>query len=166
MEILIGGADQREVVLIRNRETHAAVGVLEDIAAIVRIEPRHDDVAALYQPDAPRLRCTDHIVKHACHIRTAGIHQHARFGRGSALQRQVPRTIRVPGADAASARANVCTTRRCIACVQHHEPRVINPAVRILEPAREFRAQRRAGGIRAQVQRARARKDFRPPRWS
>ena len=144
MEILIGGADQREVMLIRNRETDAAIGVLEDVAAIMRIEPRHHDVAALHQPDAPRLRCSrPRRAARASH--TDRRHSPARAPRPwrAALQRQVPHTIRVPGADAARARADVGTARRGIARVKHHEPRVIHPAVGILEAARELRPQRR-----------------------
>ena len=46
-EILVGGADQREVALVGNGEADAAVGILENIGAIVIEQPIDDDVAAL-----------------------------------------------------------------------------------------------------------------------
>ena len=55
MIVEVGGADQREVVLVGDGEEDAAVGVLEDVAAVVLVQPRHDDVAAL-APAAPLAR--------------------------------------------------------------------------------------------------------------
>ena len=54
MVLDVGGADQREVALVGNREDDALVGVLEDVGVVVVEQPRHDDVAALDQ--AQRLR--------------------------------------------------------------------------------------------------------------
>ena len=49
--VLIGGADQREIVLVGDGEDDAAVLVLEEIGARIVELLRHDDVAALDQPD-------------------------------------------------------------------------------------------------------------------
>ena len=148
MEILIGGADQREVLLVRDSEADATVGVLEDIAAIVR------DTAAARRCGCPLPAGRAEAPLHRPHrearaSRKDRRHSPARALRpsGAALQRQPPPPSACAGADAASARANVGTARRCITRVQHHQPRVIHPAVGILEPARELRPQRRAGGI-------------------
>src|SRR3546814_12389371 len=44
--IAIGGADQREIALIRHREEDAAVGALEEIGEAVIEQFGHDDVRA------------------------------------------------------------------------------------------------------------------------
>ncbi len=48
--VAIGGADQREIVLVGNDEDNPAVAVLEHVGAVVGIEFRHHDVGALHQP--------------------------------------------------------------------------------------------------------------------
>ena len=54
--IAVGGADQREIVLVGNGENDAAVGVLEDVGAVVIVKFPHHDMAALHQPDlGPRV---------------------------------------------------------------------------------------------------------------
>ena len=50
MIILIGRADQGEILLVGDGEEDAAVGVLEEIAALVIVELGHHDVRALHQP--------------------------------------------------------------------------------------------------------------------
>ncbi len=53
--IAIGGADQREILLIGNGEDDAVVGVLEEIGARPLELLLDDDVAALHQPHMPGL---------------------------------------------------------------------------------------------------------------
>jgi len=147
-------------VFIRDGETDAAVRVLEDIAAVMCIEPRQHDVAALHQPDSPRRRLAHHVVQNAGHGRPGGIHQDARCFLSATFQREMPHAGHMPGAKASRARADVRSTRGGVARVQHHQTRVIHPTIGILEAARELRAQRRASRIRTQIQRARARQDL------
>ena len=56
-EIFIRRADQREVVGERQREDDAAVGGLQNIAAVVIETLAHDDVAAFDQAHARFERC-------------------------------------------------------------------------------------------------------------
>ena len=49
MKILVGGADQGEIAVIGDGEDDAAVGILEEIGAIVREDPPDHDVRALHQ---------------------------------------------------------------------------------------------------------------------
>ena len=50
VEVLVGGADQGEVLLVGDGEADAPVGILEDVGAVVIEEPVDDDVAALDEP--------------------------------------------------------------------------------------------------------------------
>src|SRR5215470_8927625 len=49
--VTIRGADEGKVVLVRDGEDDAGVGTLEDVAAVVIEQTRHDDVAALDEAD-------------------------------------------------------------------------------------------------------------------
>ena len=51
-EALVGGADQGEIARERQRKHHAAVAGLENIAAVVREQAAHHDVAALVETQA------------------------------------------------------------------------------------------------------------------
>ena len=46
----VSGADERELLLERDDEHHAAIVVLQDEGMIAFIKARHDDMAALHQP--------------------------------------------------------------------------------------------------------------------
>jgi hypothetical protein len=48
----VGGADQGEVVQVRNGENDALVFVLQDVRVLAFVQLRHDQVAALDQADA------------------------------------------------------------------------------------------------------------------
>src|SRR3546814_9222996 len=49
---LLRSADQCKAVLMGNGEYDPAIRLLQDISMVAVIEPRHDDMATLYQPDA------------------------------------------------------------------------------------------------------------------
>ncbi len=49
--IAVGGADQGEVILVGNGENDPAVAILENIAAVMAVEPPHHNMAALDQAD-------------------------------------------------------------------------------------------------------------------
>ena len=78
MIVFIGGADQREVLLVGNGKADAPVGVLEDVAAVVVVELVDDDVAALDQADAVGRVHADDRAEHLAHPGPAGVDQKLR----------------------------------------------------------------------------------------
>ena len=46
----VGRADQRIVIVVRDHEHDAVIGILQDVRMLFRMDPRHDDVAALDVP--------------------------------------------------------------------------------------------------------------------
>ena len=67
-EALVGGADQREIALERQREHDAAVVRLEDVAAVVLEQTPHHDVAALVEAQPPSGgRCSTVSLKRPTH---------------------------------------------------------------------------------------------------
>ena len=52
LEVEIGGADEGEVAFVGDDEDDPAVGVLEDVAVVVRVEAADDDMAAFDQAGA------------------------------------------------------------------------------------------------------------------
>ena len=144
----IGRADQREFVLVRDREDDAPVGVLEDIGEAMREEPRHDDVAALDQP----YRCAPCASGEASSqearrptgpvaLTTARARRRRARRRGRAAWR-ARRSVGALDALAARARQHPGAVLGGIERVQHHEARVVDPAVRIDEAAGEALLQR------------------------
>ncbi len=125
----------------------------------MRVEPWHDDVAALHKPNAPRADVAHDISENPRHIRPGGVHQHARTGLGAACQRQPPHAVRMPCPDAARARTDIRPQRRGITCGQHDETGIIHPAIGILEPARILGTQRLTRGIVAQIDHPRRRQN-------
>ena len=79
-EILVGGADQREVLRERQREDHAAVAGLQDIAAVMLEAAAHDDVAALDQPHRRLQRLAHDGLRDLADPGPGGVDQHARGG--------------------------------------------------------------------------------------
>ena len=65
--VLLGGADQREIVLVGDDEDVASVGVAEHVAAVVLVELRDDDVAALDETDRRAGVGVDDVVEHGRH---------------------------------------------------------------------------------------------------
>ena len=142
----VGGADQREVALVGDGEDDALVGVLEDVGVVVLEQPRHDDVAALDQ--AQRLAARGCV---RCSPRNCAAHGPAALtsARAATLalppsrafaartcQRSAPRrasTQRVRGQDRRAALGGVDR-------VEHHQPRVVDPAVGIDEALAEAAA--------------------------
>ncbi len=110
--ILIGGADQREVVLVRDGEADPAVGVLEDVAAVVPEQPPHHDVASFHKANASLGVLPDHLAQHVRYPRPGSVHQHPgrRFLQPAIrLQCQPPQPVQPPCRDAAR---RVCGYRR------------------------------------------------------
>ncbi len=76
-EVAIGGADQGEIVLVRDHEHHPAVFVLESVAMIFGIQPGNDDVAALDQPYLAGGVDANHLAQNLGNPGTGGVDQSA-----------------------------------------------------------------------------------------
>ena len=157
----VGGADQREVVLVRDREDDALVGVLEDVGMVVLEQPGHDDVAALDQPQRLGAR---HVRMLAQELRgpwAGGIDQRARRDLSPFAARVVERDLPLAGGasriHAAPAREHRGTALGRVDGVQRHQARVVDPAVRIDEALGEAWLQRGTGSVATQVDGARRR---------
>ena len=117
----VGGADQREVVLVGDREDDPLVGVLEDVGVVVLEQARHDDVAALDQPQVPR-RQRLALAARATPRRKASAHGPGGVDHGArahgALAPSAPSSTRRPAvgvalrADAARARQDLAPRAR------------------------------------------------------
>ena len=85
--VLVGRADQRELVLVGDGEDDAPVAVLEEIGARIVEFLRDDDVAALHQPDIVDVVLADRARQHVVDPRTGGIDDQPRpdlLGRSAA----------------------------------------------------------------------------------
>ena len=98
--------------------------------------------------------------------RTGGIDQRARTHlaalTGRVLQRDLPSRVAAPRIDAAGARQDCGAARRGVDGIEHHQARILHPAVRIDEAARVERLERRARRVAAQVDAARSRQHLAP----
>ena len=155
-EIEVRRADQREVVLVGDGEDDAAVLILEDVGLAVVEQPAHDDVAALHEPHARGGVRRDAARHHGGHERTAGIDEGARLCGLPAARDRVAQLDQPSVADPArrgdlGTHADIGPARGGVHGVEHHEARVVHPAVGVLEAAREARLQRLALGRTPQV---------------
>jgi hypothetical protein len=186
----IGGADQREIILVWDRKDDALVGILENIGVRMIEQARHHDVAAFYQAQAmavfafvfggPGAPCMCRIVIDAVRElrgpRPGRIDNRARinfvahalfvlqYGAPGFVAFIVAGTVAIAfGRDAFGARHDARTEFTGVQCVQHHQPGVVDPAVGILEAALIIAFQRRTGNVARQRNRARCRQEA-PPR--
>jgi hypothetical protein len=164
LEFDVGGADQGEVVLIGNREDDPLVRVLEDVGVVVREQARHHDVAALDQPQAlgsQRLALgrTGNAAQEGFGPRAGRIHHGAcAHGAPPALPRfehRAPAGGSALRLDAAGARQHLGPARARIERIEHHQPRIIDPAIGIDEAPLELGLERLARRVPAQIDRAR-----------
>ena len=156
--VVIGRADEREIVLVGNGEKDSLVGKLEEIAAVVIVEFRHDDVRSLDETHA-RARVGP------CY-RPEGLRDPGPGGVGDGARADDPALAAARifefGApsgplglrrDEARAHENVGAARLRVAGVENDEPGVLHPAIGIFEREAGAGAQRRAGGIFVETQR-------------
>ena len=171
LELDIGGAQQRVILLVGDREQHAAVSGLEHVGVRVVEELGHHDVAALDEPDRvlrPGAACER---AHLTDPWAAGVDDTPRRD-GGALARLLIHKNRRPARairrkrDACGAGADLRSPGMGIAGIQHHQPRILHPAVRVLEAPAIAALQRAPARVAAEVD-ARARlQRAAPPRWS
>src|SRR3546814_19430057 len=72
-------AEQCKAVLMGNGEYDPAIRLLQDISMLAVIEPKHDDMATLYQPDAC-LAASPDARQRFSHPRPCRIGKHPGFG--------------------------------------------------------------------------------------
>jgi hypothetical protein len=142
----VGGADQREVALVRNRKHDAAVGMLEDVGAIVVEQFAHDDVAALDQPQRLGCRLADGGLQELRGPRPARIDKTSRCYARHAAARPFQRSLPVPGVthgrDAARVGQDSGAVVKRADRIEHHQARIVDRGIRIHEAAREPGLQR------------------------
>ena len=93
---------------------------------------------------APGVRTPELAVEEAAHPWAGGVHEHARFDLGVVVpgrELQPPAIAVATAADAARARQDARAVLGRAARVQHDETGVVDPAVRVDEPAPEIRLQ-------------------------
>ncbi|MCY1177839.1 hypothetical protein D9M73_181630 [compost metagenome] len=145
----VGGADQGEVIEIRNGKDDALIFVLQDMRVIAFVQFRHDQVAALDQADAIRRFHLQVVANELGDPRAGRIHQ--RFGADrkqaaiGALQVQVPQALGATCADAAGLGVNVGAFFPGGHGVQHHQAGVVDPAVGVFEALGDFAFERAVG---------------------
>ena len=136
---MIRRADQRKFALIGNGENNPLIVVLQHVGAVMLIEPRHHDVRPLHQPHLGLRRTTHDIAEHLPHPRPSCVDQHFRLDgllTLRALDIDMPQRAHAPRASNTRPRQDRRTPVGCIARIQHHQPRVIDSAIRILKAAR------------------------------
>ena len=69
-------SDQREIALIRNSEDDAVVGILENVAAVMLEDFRHNDMAALHKTDIIRIVFAKRFADDVVHPWAGRIDQH------------------------------------------------------------------------------------------
>ena len=161
MMLDIRGADERELPFVGDREHDAPIACLEDVGVGMFEKLRHDDVAALHEAQTMARRTGHREVMQLRGPRAGGIDHRAGDqgdgGRPGRLQRRTPSAVRRRGQRIAAGAGRDHGAALCgIERIEHHEPCIVHPAVRILETADEACAQGRACRVTAQVDAFRA----------
>ncbi len=153
----VGRADEREVVLVRNREYDSSVDVLEDVCETMLEDTRYNDVAALHQPHASIGLRRSRFAEESRDPRPGRIDDCAARDVSflGAAQLRVPCAILQLDPGTAGSRENRRPALGGVASIQHDQTRVVGPAVGIDEPAGVAWFQRRAGRVFLQVERGR-----------
>jgi hypothetical protein len=129
-------------------------------------QARHHDVAALHEPQAlGGQRFAPGRLRHAAQERFGprprgvdhGPRAHRAVGAVGPFKRGHPAVGAALRMDAAGARENLGAARLRVERVQHHQPRVVDPAIGVDEAALVLVLQRLAGRVLAQVDAARTR---------
>ncbi|OIQ67894.1 hypothetical protein GALL_505240 [mine drainage metagenome] len=163
--VLVRGADQGEVGLIGNRKDDAAVGTLEEIAAVVVKQAVGDDVAAAHKAHALGGVDAERAGDDLADPGPAGVDQNARhvgFGGAVARDLYVPKVGLAPRGQHTGAGQDLCAARLGVAGVEDDEARILDPAIGIFKGAFVLRFQRAPGGVTGKVEATRAGQDFAP----
>ena len=142
----------------RQREHHAPVGRLQDVAAVVLEAAAHHDMAALDQAHRRLQRLADHGIGHFADPGPGGVDQHARGGdvaAAAAVEHQLP-FVAPLDPHAAGAGADDGAMLGGIERVEHHQPGIVHPAVGIFEAVAEQPLERLADRMMGEIDGARA----------
>ncbi|OIQ76294.1 hypothetical protein GALL_420270 [mine drainage metagenome] len=132
VDVDLGRAQQREVVLERNREQHAAFAGLQQVGVVAGMPPRHHQVAAAYQPQRRRLLAAEHLAREAPGPRSAGVDQRTRVDTPLApriAQRQPPVRAAARRGDAGCARQHDAAALGGVDRAADDQPRVVGARV-------------------------------------
>ena len=163
-EGLVGGADQREIVLERDGEYHAAVGGLQDIGAVVIVETAHHDMTALVEAQMRLLLQPQHVLGQRLDPGAGGIDQHPRrhlFAPAARFEDEPP-GVAAFGAHGAGPRANGGAAFGGVDRVEDDEAGIVGEAVGVFEGVMEAAPQRRAGRVGQKIELAGAGQNFAP----
>ncbi|PAV69772.1 hypothetical protein WR25_25874 [Diploscapter pachys] len=153
---LVGRPDQREVAFIGNGEDDPPVRVLQHEGMIAGIQARHDDMAALHQPHGVLGMPARDAGQHVVHPRPRRVHQHPcrhhALARGIGDRRD-PALALAPCPHQPRPRRDRRPAIRRVARVQHDQPAVLDPTIRIDERLARRIAQPRAIRRRCQPHR-------------
>ncbi len=150
--VAVGRADQGEIALIGDREENPAIGELEEIGVRVVEQLADHDVRTAHQPHAIFRRLAQQAIDLE-HRRPGGVDEGA--GRELAGRRlQLPPAFDPARSGQRRARADFGAMCHGIKRIEHHQPGIIDPAVRILERRTELGLQRCASGVAVEVDRA------------
>lgn len=157
----IRGTDEGEVALVGDREDDPPVRLLQDIGLRAVIEPLHDDMATLDEPDRRTACEAERAPQGLTDPGTSGVDDHARTYGLAAAGYDVadcgdPGCLIAMGGFDGGARPDFGAALARIHGVEHHEAAILDPAIRISEPARQARLQRRAQIRALQAQGGRA----------
>ena len=159
--LAVGGADQGEVVQVRNSENDALIFVLQNVRMFTFVQLWHDDVAALNQTDAVWRFHLQVVTNELGNPRTRGVDQCFGGDREQAavgaLKIQVPQTFGAACADATGLGVHMGAFFPRSHGVQHHEAGVVDPAIGVFEAFGDFAFQCAVG---AELKTARACKFF------
>ena len=131
----VGGANQREVLLVGDGKNDALVRVLENVGVGVREQALHDDVAAFYQADGFAGRGLDDAAQQLLHPRAGGVYYRTGADGGllavGALQGGVPAVALALGRHTGGTGEDGGAALGGVDGVQYHQAGVVDPAVGI-----------------------------------
>ncbi len=161
---LIDGADQGVGSLEGNGENDAAVARLQNICSLVIVKARHDNVAALVEPELSRRRLPQQRLPNRFHPGARGIDQHSsghHIALAARVEDQAP-DVGLLGADATRTGADCRPSFGGVDRVERDETRIVGEAIRILVGAVKTALERLPGGGGDEIKGTRAGQDLAP----
>ena len=165
--IHVGGADQGKFALVGNGKDDTAVCTLKEIAFVMIKQTARDDMTALDQTHPFGRLDVQRIIDNIRNPRACRIDQHPRGYRlahtgFSIFNVDMPNIGNATRLDHLGTHHYLRSTLLRIPRIQHHQPRIIDPAVRIFKCARVGSLQRYPFWCYTQIQRRGRRQNFAP----
>ena len=160
-------ADKREIRFIGDGKDDPAIGALKEIALVMVEQLFGYDMTAAHQTHPSRTVAFQRTAQHIPNPRSGRIHHHPGrvlrcLARGRVLGFYGPDSVGHIGRQHLFACRNPCAPLLSITRIQHHKPRILDPAIRILERFFELAVQRRPFRRRRQIQTDGAWQDLAP----